>query len=592
MASCVACCFPTRTPRHDQVELVLSVDEPAPSTKLGAKSADVFEEALSPHTLYTSPEPIFQMVARGEVVLLRATWILQGCGYTEIADGHWKPPPKGFCVQPLPCRQQLEATANIAAAATVPADELRANYARFRDMVSRVHNHYDGRSAQDDGVDALPVVSVSHCWETADMPDPTGRTLASVAHALAAQWPLFRRWGFHDVGVFFDWGSLYQNKPVLRTPAQEQCFRAALAHMSVWYAHSLTAVYIVEGQEGLALPREARGWPFYEEMLACLFKDEPRGTPYAFTGAVAPEHAYVPEGPGCLFRRVLQLGWRQGTTAAKGKESTGPAASQSSPLQFPTAAALHAGGMAHSVPLPSYQPSYQRKPPLAPSRFDEEVRKRTFTNGADALVVSGLYRECVHSGFASLDRLLYPRCGWDDAQIDDLATLLEEAPCLQVTVLKLTMHRMSTLEALDRAIALGALTNLRKLICSSCSQLTALPASLHKLQHLEELYLDGCIRLYKLPPLPPSLKLLDGRGLGSRSHGRANQAGLAEELVKLKERKVTVRGIVKLAERAGSPPPKQVQAATSMQAAERGRLGRQRSRERRMLQEHRGGGHR
>ena len=48
--------------------------------------------------------------------------------------------------------------------------------------------------------------------------------------------PLYARWGFKDVGVFFDFASLYQNKPQPRTAEQDAAFKRALGGMSMWYA--------------------------------------------------------------------------------------------------------------------------------------------------------------------------------------------------------------------------------------------------------------------------------------------------------------------------------------------------------------------
>ena len=85
--------------------------------------------------------------------------------------------------------------------------------------------------------EAAPIVSTSYCWEGVDLPDVDARTLRKLAAALQGTWdgaepksglPLFAAWGFEDVGVFFDFSSLYQNKPTPRTPAQQQSFKRAL----------------------------------------------------------------------------------------------------------------------------------------------------------------------------------------------------------------------------------------------------------------------------------------------------------------------------------------------------------------------------
>ena len=91
--------------------------------------------------------------------------------------------------------------------------------------------------------DALLIFSASHCWETRDAPDPEARTLTTIAKTLAGEWdedepksglPLYATWGFEDVGIFFDYSSLFQTKPIPRTPSQDAAFKRALAGMSMW----------------------------------------------------------------------------------------------------------------------------------------------------------------------------------------------------------------------------------------------------------------------------------------------------------------------------------------------------------------------
>ena len=104
------------------------------------------------------------------------------------------------------------------------------------------------------GVEAMPVISVCHCWETPTHPDPDGRTLRIVAAELAdGGWelgvkgntpagspscglPLYRTWGMEEVGVFWDWASLYQAP---RSDAHALAFRRAFADMSLIFAHRL-----------------------------------------------------------------------------------------------------------------------------------------------------------------------------------------------------------------------------------------------------------------------------------------------------------------------------------------------------------------
>ena len=191
---------------------------------------------------YTEPAALLAALRDGDVLLLSARWLMARAGYDEVEVQERDRRDHVFKVkkwlsrreaQPLPCRQQIEAEH---AEAILPADELE----RLHAQLTRTETFGD------ESPDALPIVSVSHCWEGREEPDPEARTLRTVAKALAGEWgeyrrptsglPLYARWGFEDVGVFFDFASLYQNKLQPRTAEQDAAFKRALGGMSMWYA--------------------------------------------------------------------------------------------------------------------------------------------------------------------------------------------------------------------------------------------------------------------------------------------------------------------------------------------------------------------
>ena len=190
---------------------------------------------------YTEPAALLAALRDGDVLLLSGRWLMARAGYEEVEVEvkkygeiiKFKKWLSRREAQPLPCRQQIEAEH---AEAILPADELERLHAQLK----RKKNEYG-----DDAPDALPIVSVSHCWEGREEPDPEARTLCTVAEALAGEWsgsmptsglPKYAAWGFEDVGVFFDFASLYQNKPQPRTAEQDAAFKRALGGMSMWYA--------------------------------------------------------------------------------------------------------------------------------------------------------------------------------------------------------------------------------------------------------------------------------------------------------------------------------------------------------------------
>lgn len=215
---------------------------------------------------YSDPEAIWSRVASGDVILIRASWLLHRAGFRQVGDGGhnylWVPrePP-----QPLPRRQDIEREHP---EAIMPLDALRAQHRNFvavaGDAMTTASGVAEDTSALDDGAQALPVITISHCWERADHPDPHGETLRIVAAELAdGGWdafdergfpigaptcglPLYRVWGMEDCGVFWDWTSLHQAP---RTELESRCFQRAFADMSIYFAHSQITSFLVQGQQ-------------------------------------------------------------------------------------------------------------------------------------------------------------------------------------------------------------------------------------------------------------------------------------------------------------------------------------------------------
>ena len=208
------------------------------TSRLFARAIKRVEEKQAAAAQYTEPAALLTALRDGDVLLLSARWLMARAGYEEVEVEEicglvvvkkWLSRREA---QPLPCRQQIEAEH---AEAILPANELERLHAQLTrtETFSR------------ESPDALPIVSVSHCWEGREEPDPEARTLRTVAKALAGEWsfdipmsglPCYARWGLKDVGVFFDFASLYQNKPQPRTAEQDAAFKRALGGMSMWYA--------------------------------------------------------------------------------------------------------------------------------------------------------------------------------------------------------------------------------------------------------------------------------------------------------------------------------------------------------------------
>ena len=415
--------------------------------------------------------PILDAVRDGDVLLLSARWLMARAGFEEeeevetdrqgryIHNCIWQR-KKWFSrreARPLPCRQQIETEHP---EAIMSVDEIWRLFTQLRRP--RV-SHFD----------AVPVVSVSHCWETPQAPDPEARTLRIVAEALAGKLeedilddeddrvglPYYEYLGFDDMAVFFDFSSLYQNKPTPLTPTQEASFKRAHAKMWMWYRNMLTTVVIVRGQDDHLRkyakdeksgelvrtdelnPRDGRGWPCCDEAMAHAFKQaKPPGT-----------------------------GWNK---------------------------VVEAGGASGQV----------QRPPMAPSRFADLLQTLVFTDGSDREVVSGLYRRTLEEGFNVLLQLHYSGLGWGDAEVEALGATLREVPCSRVVMLDLSHNSLTSASAL--ASIFGELPSLKRLTLTGCRNLAALPDALSSLSALEELSLDSCEGLTALPDAVGNLSAL------------------------------------------------------------------------------------
>ena len=403
---------------------------------------------------YIEPEQLIVAVKKGELALLSARWLLERAGYEKkeverrgVMKVSWS--KKGEPV-PLEARQELEAKAP---EAFFSAEALEKEYGQYKELCAA-----GGKAFEVSAIAALPVVLTSFVWMTPEHADPEGEILGKVAANLARQMPTFASWGFDDVGVFVDWACMYQAVGSLtRTAQQDGLYNAARKHLQIYISHRMTTVYLVDDQPS----RPANGWAFFEEALCALFKETPPSKPYKVrSGQLVP-----------FWAKVVNL--------------SDPALADDAVGANPQA------GMA------------PRKPPLSAPHFIDELKKRE--PGMEAQkrdLLIHLYREAIEDGFNSLDKLVYSRLNWTDADVSELASALEEVPCPNVQELDLSWNDMregTGLEAIGKAIGLGALHGLQKLNLINCTAIKTLPGTLEELLELNTILLDGCVQMKSVP---------------------------------------------------------------------------------------------
>ncbi len=289
----------------------------------------------------------------------------------------------------------------------------------------------------------LPIVSVSYAWLTPGDPDPDGKQLRAIASALNSEFFSHKMEAcFDDIGVFWDWASLYQNP---RSDGEYAAFRRALTNsMDLWYAHSQTSVlYMTELPEGTPFGVQKyanRGWPTYECCSSQLIKRK-----RAFGGS----------------------GWEMCVDfSARG------------------------GRASH------------RDVPYCPAAFRELLKTKKFTNGSDEEMVADLYtreseavlaastelvfdhievrgegarlgsvlRMCIH-----VERLSLKIMGFTDAELAAMAAELgrDTLPCLVSLSLQDNQIGDDGLDSLAAALRRGAMPALRKLTLSRNPKITA-----------------------------------------------------------------------------------------------------------------------
>ena len=226
------------------------------------------------------------------------------------------------------------------------------------------------------------------CWLEPRHPDCDGEQLRLLSTRLKTLFPSFgalrrsgllgvcQAYGFRDMGVFFDWASLFQKDPRMWTPAEDvpeekrtedqrraakryrdsrtqaqaQATKFALDHtMDLWYAHSKTTVGLLT-ELPKKLPKsfdairtyESRGWTTFERCSAEL----------------------------CKTFRLQQAGWPLVIDLGKKR------------------AAL-------------------RRLPTTPERMEELFKKCSFTNGADKPKVLEQYKKTARAVLGGVKELSF-----------------------------------------------------------------------------------------------------------------------------------------------------------------------------------------
>lgn len=143
-------------------------------------------------------------------------------------------------------------------------------YVKGSDLI-KIYQERNGYAANQ-----FPLIAVSHLWRTDKHPDPKGVTVRAMQDELEKLWPWLTKesCGFEDVGIYYDWCSVWQGK---LSPEQQSARDRALKNVSLWFAHRLTSVWLVTDakidHQGKQVGYTDFGWRMFESKLASMIKE-------------------------------------------------------------------------------------------------------------------------------------------------------------------------------------------------------------------------------------------------------------------------------------------------------------------------------
>ena len=547
-------------------------------SKLGGGEHDVLGPSMEPpeaekdKCVYTEVESLFELVRSQQAILLKATWILRWAGFHQTGLA-WTRTQRN--VTSLPARQEIEKnhpgaiftleewqasqailTKTLAAAVEIASD---IGDEENSSLAIPLANGVVGepKAAQlNNSLSATPVVAVSHCWSESREPDRHCNTLARIAARLAKEWNKYQMWGLNEVGVYFDYASVYQEP---RSEKQQQVFEAALANSALWFGHDLVTVYLLT-DSSLAAERTSATDSGRSASPDGLASDTTTSSSKKKMGGLS--------SPGALARRLpppgfedtadfsaldagrhlsdflrCERGWPLFEEAlARGLKNAlkAPATSESRQAQKrytlpgkdePVYFWRKVSDLSVETNLDVLAKTYE-VPPLPPSFMAMELAKRHFSTPSDRPILIQRYADALKEGLQGVTSMCFRDAGFSDDEVEALALALSESNSVSCTFIDLASNAFSTrgLEMLAKSPCAGwltqlalslnprivtlpssfcsALPKLTLLDLSSCRKLRELPEGVGALASLEALSIRACPAITKIPDSLGNLRQL------------------------------------------------------------------------------------
>lgn len=286
---------------------------------------------------YRASDPIFDALASRDTVLVKGSWLLNEC--TQI------------------CRRQ-----DLPSEAVWDPAELRE---------------------QQKWVD---IVAISYCWIDPSHPDPEGEHLVRLKDMVRVRLRGASHDRQSDLALFFDYMSMHQRGPdKKRTLAEERSFQRALKHVSLWYAHQSTEVWLLTRVPRESTQYDERGWPFFECAVSSMITD-----PRKLLDISAADPRNGQDWDWASVKSICRM---------------------------------------------------RMRPPILPEEFARMLQNKRFTNGADRAFVTKKYKQAFEEVLGPTQELRFTDLRWGEDEATALAKVLPH--CYRLERLHLTGNQMS-----------------------------------------------------------------------------------------------------------------------------------------------------
>lgn len=242
------------------------------------------------------------------------------------------------------------------------------------------------------------IVAISYSWLSREHPDPNGFHF-DIFVPMLKHYVRHHQIGLESLALFIDWCSLPQRP---WSDAEQKAHRRALRNIDLWYAHTLTDVWILSSVPEGAVPFEDRGWTRFEVAAATMI---------------------------CPSESTIDLG------------------------------SMTAGSRNWSQVVEECR--YQRKPPQLPDAFAHQLESKSFAYPEDRRLVADKYWGVFHRATGCADVLPYAGLGWRDAEVRILASALPS--CAGLRELDLRDNELGAIGALVLARAVEECKSLQSL---------------------------------------------------------------------------------------------------------------------------------